>query len=196
MPATPTQPNAVVMGDWKNAGEDYIVVGRVVPLDGGNLAVDFDLLNVLTGQRVGGQRFTGTPTALRNAAHRVSDVVYEKILGIRGAFATRIAYVSVDGQPPAQKFQLIVADADGENQRLVLESRYDNSGRLNQATAWWLQALGRLKPGVSAEQVQGSLDGLFQQALLHHLAGDQDAAEVLRANVVRVLDGLEVRDSR
>jgi TolB protein len=124
MPASPTQPNAVVMGDWKNAGEDYIVVGRVVPLDGGNLAVDFDLLNVLTGQRVGGQRFVGTPGALRNAAHRVSDVVYEKILGIRGAFATRIAYVSVDGQPPAQKFQLIVADADGENQRLVLESRY------------------------------------------------------------------------
>jgi TolB protein len=124
MPATPTQPAAVVLNDWKNAGEDYIVVGRVVSLDGGNLAVDFDLLNTLTGQRVAGQRFVGTPGALRNAAHRVSDVVYEKILGIRGAFATRIAYVSVEGQPPAQKFQLIVADADGENQRLVLESRY------------------------------------------------------------------------
>lgn len=124
MPATPTQPSAVVMADWKNAGEDYMVVGRVVPVENGNLAVDFDLLNTLTGQRVVGQRFVGTPTALRNAAHRVSDVIYEKIVGIRGAFATRIAYVSVDGQPPAQKFQLIVADADGENQRLVLESRY------------------------------------------------------------------------
>jgi TolB protein len=124
MPATPTQPAAVVLADWKNAGEDYIVVGRVVPADGGNVAVDFDLLNTLTGQRVAGQRFIGTPGALRNAAHRVSDVIYEKILGIRGAFATRIAYVAVDGQPPAQKFQLIVADADGENQRLVLESRY------------------------------------------------------------------------
>jgi TolB protein len=124
MPATPTQPASVVLNDWKNAGEDYIVVGRVVTLDGGNLAVDFDLLNTLTGQRVAGQRFVGTSGALRNAAHRVSDVVYEKILGIRGAFATRIAYVSVEGQPPAQKFQLIVADADGENQRLVLESRY------------------------------------------------------------------------
>jgi TolB protein len=124
MPATPTQPSAVVLADWKNAGDDYIVVGRVVPVEGGNLAVDFDLLNTLTGQRVAGQRFVGTPGALRNAAHRVSDVVYEKILGIRGAFATRIAYVSVEGQPPAQKFQLIVADADGENQRLVLESRY------------------------------------------------------------------------
>jgi TolB protein len=124
MPSTPTQPTAVVLNDWKNAGEDYIVVGRVVPLEGGNLAIDFDLLNTLTGQRVAGQRFVGTPSALRNAAHRVSDVVYEKILGIRGAFATRIAYVAVNGQPPGQKFQLIVADADGENQRLVLESRY------------------------------------------------------------------------
>jgi hypothetical protein len=38
------------------------------------------------------------------------------------------------------------------------------------------------------------LDGLFQQALLHQLAGDEDAAEDLRANVVRVLDGLEVRE--
>jgi TolB protein len=124
MPATPTQPSAVVLADWKNAGEDYIVVGRVVAIEAGNLAVDFDLLNTLTGQRVAGQRFVGTPGALRNAAHRVSDVVYEKIIGIRGAFATRIAYVSVEGQPPQQKFQLIVADADGENQRLVLESRY------------------------------------------------------------------------
>ncbi|MBV8806121.1 MAG: Tol-Pal system beta propeller repeat protein TolB [Sinobacteraceae bacterium] len=124
MPSTPTQPSAVVLADWKNAGEDYIVVGRVVAIEAGNLAVDFDLLNTLTGQRVAGQRFVGTPGALRNAAHRVSDVVYEKIIGIRGAFATRIAYVSVAGEPPQQKFQLIVADADGENQRLVLESRY------------------------------------------------------------------------
>jgi len=60
MPATPTQPSAVVLADWKNAGEDYIVVGRVVPVEGGNLAVDFDLLNTLTGQRVAGQRFVGT----------------------------------------------------------------------------------------------------------------------------------------
>ena len=42
---------------------------------------------------------------------------------MRGAFATRIAYVAVDGTPPAQHFQLIVADADGDNSQVVLESR-------------------------------------------------------------------------
>lgn len=124
MPSTPTQPSGVVPADWKNAGPDYVVVGRAVQLDAGNVAVDFDLLNTLTGQHIAGQRFVGSPGALRNAAHRVSDVVYEKILGIRGAFATRICYVAVSGLPPAQHFQLIVADADGENQHLVLESRF------------------------------------------------------------------------
>ena len=39
------------------------------------------------------------------------------------------------------------------------------------------------------------LDGLFQQALLHHLAGNEGAAEDLRANVVRVLGTLEVREA-
>jgi TolB protein len=122
--ATPTRADDVVASDWKNAGADYVAVGRVTSIDNGQLAVDFDLVNSLTGQKVVSQRFVGIPSALRNAAHRVSDVIYEKVLGIRGAFATRIAYVAVDGEPPTQSYQLVVADADGENQRLILQSRF------------------------------------------------------------------------
>lgn len=124
MPGSPTRAEEVAAPAWKAAGTDYVVVGRVTALEGGNLAVDFDLINTLTGVKLATQRFTGAPSALRNAAHRVSDAVYLKILGVRGAFATRIAYVAVDGDPPAQRYQLIVADADGANQHLVLESRF------------------------------------------------------------------------
>lgn len=123
MPGTPTHAEEVAPGTWKSAGSDYVVVGRVTALDDGSVAVDFDLVNALTGAKVTSQRFVGAPSALRNAAHRVSDVVYQKILGVRGAFATRIAYVQVGGTPPAQTYQLIVADADGFNQHLILESR-------------------------------------------------------------------------
>ena len=35
--------------------------------------------------------------------------------------------------------------------------------RLAQATYWWLQVMGRLKPGMSAAQAQGNLEGVFQQ---------------------------------
>ena len=124
MPGQPTQAEAIAAADWKAAGSDYVVVGRLAAHGNGTLAVDFDLVNTLTGVRLATQRFTGPPAALRNAAHRVSDAIYQKIVGVRGAFATRIAYVSVDGNPPAQHYQLIVADADGENPHLILESRY------------------------------------------------------------------------
>jgi TolB protein len=124
MPATPTRAEAITAGDWKAVGSDYVAVGRLAVLENGTLAVDFDLVNTLTGVRLATQRFTGPASALRNAAHRVSDAIYQKILGVRGAFATRIAYVSIDGTPPAQHYQLIVADADGENAHLILDSRY------------------------------------------------------------------------
>src|ERR1700731_1877164 len=41
-----------------------------------------------------------------------------------------------------------------------------------------------VSPGVA----YAMLDGLFQRALLHQLAGDERAAEALRANVILVLD--------
>jgi TolB protein len=124
MPAKPTRADGIVAADWKAAGSDYVAVGRVTTLDNGSLAVDFDLVNTLTGVRLATQRFTGPGSALRNAAHKVSDVIYQKILGVRGAFATRIAYVAVDGTPPRQHYQLVVADADGENAHLILDSHF------------------------------------------------------------------------
>jgi TolB protein len=124
MPATPTRAEEVATAAWKGVGSDYVVVGRVSAMEGGGFAVDFDLINTLTGSRLAGQRFTGSASALRNAAHRTSDVIYQKILGVRGAFATRIAYVAVDGEAPAQTYRLLVADADGANQQRILEYRY------------------------------------------------------------------------
>ncbi len=122
MKAKPSQASQVVIPDWRASGNDYVVVGQVSALPNNSLAVDFQLLNTLTGEQLANQRFTGPPDALRNAAHRISNVIYQKILGVRGAFDTRIAYVSVSGKPPAQHFQLVIADADGANAHVVLQS--------------------------------------------------------------------------
>src|SRR5689334_9125555 len=119
---TPTSASEVDAMAWKQQHNDYVLVGKVNALPSGDLRVDAELVNVLTGQRVLGQNWTVQPKNLRNAAHRVADAVYEKVLGVRGAFATRIAYVSVDGKPPAQKYELYVADADGANRVRVLLS--------------------------------------------------------------------------
>jgi TolB protein len=122
MLTTPTSANEVQAADWKAAGNDYVVVGRVSSASATELDVECDLINIQTGTRVARKKFIANSASLRNAAHLVSDFIYGKILGVRGAFATRIAYVAVRGQPPNQHFQLIVADADGENPKVILES--------------------------------------------------------------------------
>lgn len=122
MLTTPTSANEVQAADWKAAGNDYVVVGRVTSVSASELDVECDLINIQTGTRVASQKFIANSASLRNAAHLVSDFIFGKILGVRGAFATRIAYVAVHGQPPNQHFQLIVADADGENPKVILES--------------------------------------------------------------------------
>ena len=59
--------------------------------------------------------------------------------------------------------------------------------RLQQPTHWWLQVMGRLKPGVSAAQVQANLEGVFQHtarsgmdSFLKSLPDDERAAAVNR----------------
>jgi TolB protein len=138
MHTNPARVENIEQADWRADGNDYVAVGRITPLPSGELAVDFDLVNVLNGQRLGSERFTAGVNALRNAAHRVSDAIYEKILGVRGAFSTRIAYVAVNGQPPTQVYQLIVADSDGENPRMVLESHQPLMSPAWSADGQWL----------------------------------------------------------
>ena len=89
----------------------------------GQLAVDFDLVNALTGQTLATQRFTGSPAALRNAAHRVSDVdLREDPRRARRVCHAHRLRVGRWRSRRRRRYQLIVADADGENPRVVLES--------------------------------------------------------------------------
>ena len=120
MLSTATSAGEVDIAGFKQQRNDYVVVGKLTSLANGDITVGAELVNVLNGMRMMGQTWTVKPANLRNGAHRVADAIYEKIIGVRGAFATRIAYVSVDGKPPNQKYQLIVADADGENAQAIL----------------------------------------------------------------------------
>jgi TolB protein len=119
---TPTSAAQVDAAAWKQMRNDYVVVGRLGTTAAGDVTVDAELVNVLNGQTVFVKQWTAKPANLRNTAHRVADAIYKAILGVPGAFATRIAYVSVDGKAPNQHYQLIIADADGENPRTILQS--------------------------------------------------------------------------
>lgn len=122
MPAQPTAAGDVVAQSWRAARADYVVVGRLRS-SGSSVTLSFDLVNALNGQvMLQNESVTVAPAMLRHGAHRVADAIFEKLTGVRGAFATRIAYISVTGTPPAQRYELLIADADGENARVALQS--------------------------------------------------------------------------
>lgn len=108
--------------NWRLLKVDYVVVGRLMPLPDGRHEIQFELVNVLTGQRQLGQAIPAGRDALKMASHRASDVIFEKILGMRGAFATRVAYVAAEGPVRSRRYRLVVADSDGANARTVLQS--------------------------------------------------------------------------
>jgi TolB protein len=109
--------------DWRRLNNDYMVVGNMTADGPDHFIINYELYNVLTRQRLLNFQVTANRAGLRLAGHQIADAVFEKILGIRGAFSTRIAYISVLGHLPNKTYQLIVADADGENPRVVTQSR-------------------------------------------------------------------------
>jgi TolB protein len=113
---------AIAFDDWRRLNNDYIVVGQLQPQGEDRFGISFELYNVLNHQRLLGFQITSNRAGLRLASHQVADMVFEKIIGIRGAFATHIAYISMLGTVPHRSYRLIVADADGENPHIVMQS--------------------------------------------------------------------------
>ena len=100
----------------KNA--DALVAGSITRLADGRYDVRVRLWDVVRGLDQGGQSHAVVVGDLRLAAHRISDFIYEKLTGDKGAFSTRISYVTKAGS----NFNLWVADSDGENAQSALNS--------------------------------------------------------------------------
>ncbi|HEX9720213.1 MAG TPA: Tol-Pal system beta propeller repeat protein TolB [Ramlibacter sp.] len=103
---------------WRQKGADSLAAGSMARLADGRWDVRFRLWDVVRGQDLGGQSYAVTVGDLRLAAHRIADFIYEKLTGEKGVFSTRIAYVT----KTANRYNLWVADSDGENAQSALAS--------------------------------------------------------------------------
>ncbi|WP_346798202.1 Tol-Pal system beta propeller repeat protein TolB [Halomonas sp. Bachu 37] len=117
----PTRGDDVQFGNWRSLDVRYVVVGRVSTASGG-YRVEYELMDVSGQRQMLGETVTADPNDLRGAAHYASDQIFEAITEIRGAFSTKIAYVTAGGVGDDMQFGLYVADSDGRNSQQVLTS--------------------------------------------------------------------------
>jgi TolB protein len=107
--------------NWKAIGAQALVTGSVTDA-GDQVRVEFRLWEVLTGQQLQGTAYT-SPNK-RRIAHIIADVIYEKMLGEKGYFDTRIVYVAVTGPRGRQTKRLAIMDQDAANQRMLTNGEW------------------------------------------------------------------------
>ena len=123
--------------DWRQINAQALVTGEVTGgAPGGELAVEFRLWDVFAGIQMRGQRLATATDNWRRVAHKVADVVYERITGEGGYFDSRIVYVSETGADRDRIKRIAVMDQDGANHRfltdgadLVLTPRFHPDGQ-------------------------------------------------------------------
>jgi TolB protein len=114
----PTEPSGVNFGDWTARSAEALVIGKIDALAEGRVEVRFRLFDVAKQAQLASYSYVVAPAQLRATAHRIADLIYEKLTGDKGVFSTKITYVV----KRAGRYELQVADADGFNAQSVLAS--------------------------------------------------------------------------
>ena len=139
MPQTPNDASSVDFDAWKRKNINDVVVGKVTALGGDQYRIIFQLMDVFNHQTSATlsssssrqawqsavllqKNFTVPASQLRNLAHHISDMIYEKLTGVRGIFSTKIAYVLVKMVNDKREYYLEVSDADGYFPKALLTS--------------------------------------------------------------------------
>ncbi|WP_420812605.1 Tol-Pal system beta propeller repeat protein TolB [Nitrosococcus wardiae] len=120
----PHRASEVKFPDWRRLGSEGLVIGEVTHLGADRYEVRFQLFDIYKAEQLVGRRYQVPATGLRHLAHQIADLIYETLTGEKGAFTTRIAFVTVskavDG---AKEYSLQVADVDGHNPHTILQSK-------------------------------------------------------------------------
>ena len=108
--------NAPNFPQWTAIGAQAVLYGTVSPRPDGRNDVGFRLYDPYRQCQLVSYNFTATPEQWRRIAHKISDVVYQRMTGEPGFFDTRVVFVSESGTDPLNRIsRLTIMDQDGFN---------------------------------------------------------------------------------
>jgi len=118
----PTTGAELDFDDWSFVKAEAVVVGRITQTGENAYDVSFQLFDVFRQEQLVGYRIPASRGTMRIVAHRAADMIYEKLTGIKGVFATKVAFVTAERDQKEQTYRLVVADQDGFNETVILQS--------------------------------------------------------------------------
>jgi TolB protein len=122
LPQRPAEFDDINFNDWRKLGMENLLIGNLKLTSSGDYEISFRLIDIYRGKQIAGFKIPAKPNLLRRVAHQISDIIFEKLTGIPGAFDTRVAYITVKKNNNKKIHTLQIADADGYNAQILLES--------------------------------------------------------------------------
>lgn len=122
MLSLPSRREDVYFRDWRMLGQRYVLVGEL-KRSADRVSARYELFDVNRQERILGETASASVNSLRTLGHHISDKVYEAITGVKGAFSTRLAYITRDTFKGKPRYRLQVSDVDGKRARIRLESQ-------------------------------------------------------------------------
>ncbi|MFI3246963.1 MAG: Tol-Pal system beta propeller repeat protein TolB [Ferrimonas sp.] len=127
----------VTLSRWVATGAEAVVLGSIVEIGADQYQITFELVDLLraklnqatnqyewqSGYVLESRQAVISAAQFRGFGHRIANIVYEALTGNKGAFLTKIAYITVGEPNNPNRYQLRVADYDGYNETMVLGSR-------------------------------------------------------------------------
>jgi len=126
--------NAPDFPKWTNIGAQAVLYGSVTPRPDGRNNVGFRLYDPYRQCQLVSYQFTATPEQWRRIAHKIADVIYQRMTGESGFFDTRIIYVAESGTELNRLSRLAIVDQDGYNpvfltggEEIILTPRFSSN---------------------------------------------------------------------
>ena len=110
-----TLANAPNFPQWATIGAQAVLYGGVTPRADGRVDVGFRLYDPYRQCQLVSYQFTATSEQWRRIAHKISDVIYQRMTGEAGFFDSRVLFVSESGTQVNKLSRLTIVDQDGYN---------------------------------------------------------------------------------
>lgn len=110
-----TLANAPNFPQWTQIGAQAVLYGGVTLRGDQRLDVGFRLYDPYRQCQLVSYQFTATQEQWRRIAHKISDIIYQRMTGEAGFFDSRVIFVSEEGTQLNRINRLTIADQDGFN---------------------------------------------------------------------------------
>ena len=106
---------------WQEHKKDAIVFGKIVQASSKIFNVELYIYDVYSKNELYRKKIGVNNPSIRKVAHILSDRIYYTLLGQKGAFNTKLTYVTVSRNDYGDlKYRLQISDADGFNPQTIV----------------------------------------------------------------------------